>query len=125
MIKLYTCPVCNGVQRIIIDNKTNKPLKTTRCAFNGCPSHQAKILSSSHEYINNVCDKYTELVGKHYKLGADGTQKANEVVVDVQYDGSVIMVDRIEYLPLRLTAKQFEVYVQQADMLDAVNHPYD
>ena len=121
MIKQYTCPVCKGLQRIIVDPKTSKPLKTTRCAFNGCPSHKAITPSTSDEYINNVCDKYNELVGTYHNLGADGSELAGEVVVDVQYDGSVIMVDRVEYLPIRLTAKQFDIYVQQAERLDTVN----
>lgn len=119
MIKQYTCPVCKGLQRIIVDPKT------TRCAFNGCSSYHCTISSTSDEYINNICTKYNELVGTYHNLGADGSELAGEVVVDVQYDGSVILVDRVEYLPIRLTAKQFEVYIQQAERLDTVNLPCD
>ena len=110
MIKIYTCPVCNGTQRIIVDPKTNKNIPYTRCLYHGCKSYHIEMDSTSQEYIDNIVSKYEELLGKHYKLGIDGTKPGPETVIDVQEDGSVILVDRVEYLPVRLTAKQFEKY---------------
>lgn len=110
MIELYTCPVCKGVQRILVDTETNKPASHIRCAYNGCKSYHIEMDSTSQEYIDNIVSKYQELLGKHYHLSLDKRQPGPETVIDVQADGSVILVDRAEYLPLRLTAKQFERY---------------
>lgn len=115
MIKVHTCPICSNKYRVIVDPKTNEKIPHTRCPYNGCKSYTILEPSTSETYINNIMYKYRELVGKSFALGVDGTQRANEVVIDVQGDGSVIMIDRIEYLPVRLTAKQFEVYLQAAE----------
>lgn len=118
MIRIYTCPICNNKYRVIVDHKTNIEIPSTRCPYNGCPSYHIQEPSDSPDYIKNIVDKYTELVGKFYRLSADGTGYEVETIIDVQGDGSVILVDRVEYLPLRLTAKQFEVYRKAAQLLN-------
>lgn len=110
MIESYTCPVCKGVQRILVDTETSKHASHMRCAYNGCKSYHIEMDSTSQEYIDNIVSKYQELLGKHYPLSLDSRQPGPETVIDVQADGSVILVDRADYLPLRLTAKQFEKY---------------
>lgn len=68
MIKLYTCPVCKGVQRILVDTETNKPASHIRCAYNGCKSYHIEMDSTSQEYIDNIVSKYQELLGKEYSV---------------------------------------------------------
>ena len=114
MVKLYTCPTCNTKQRIIVDPRTNETIPNTRCVSHSCKSYTVTEPCTSETYINNIVHKYRRLVGKYYALGVDGTDVTDEVVIDVQPDGSVILVDRVDYLPVRLTAKQFEVYEEAA-----------
>ena len=46
MIKIYTCPVCKGLQRILVDTETNKPTSHIRCAYNGCKSYRIEMDST-------------------------------------------------------------------------------
>jgi hypothetical protein len=107
MIQIYTCPVCGGQQRILVD-KDGKPISKTRCLHNGCKSYTPEKVSEE-QHLESL-ELYEKLVGKKYNMRPDGQDKSWEVVVDVQSDKSVILVDRIEYLPLRLTEKQFRLY---------------
>lgn len=108
MIEVYTCPICGGKQRVLIDDKTNKPIPHTRCVYNGCKSYDIPV-KSNEQYCEAV-DAYRKLIGKNFRLSVDGKSGYREVVIDVQNDKSVILVDRADYLPVRLTSKQFEVY---------------
>lgn len=49
MIELYTCPVCKGVQRILVNTETSKHASHIRCAYNGCKSYHSLFL---------ICDSY-------------------------------------------------------------------
>lgn len=64
MIKIYTCPVCKGLQRILVDTETSKHASHIRCAYNGCKSYRIEMDSTSQEYIDNIVSKYQELLGK-------------------------------------------------------------